>query len=230
MNTKVSVLEFKNKEYLSNALSSKVSDLLSKKISISDEAWLVVPGGNTPMDLFDSLSLKNIEWNRVNITLTDERWVKTDSLMSNERLVRNSLLKNKACSANFFGLKTSHNSISEGLNTIKKRLKSFQVPEVLVLGMGLDGHTASMFPNDPNLTLYLSLSNTEIFSRVKLKTNDIERITLNYNYLSSAKNIILLIHGLDKMRALNKAMKENNPMKYPISAFFDKNFEVYWSR
>ena len=64
----------------------------------------------------------------------------------------------------------------------------------------------------------------------KNKDSEYERITLNYNYLSSARNIILLIHGLDKMEVLNKAMEENNPMKYPISVFFNNNLEVYWSR
>ena len=230
MNPELSIIEFKNKDVLSKSLSDKVSYLLDKTISLSKDPWLVVPGGSTPVDFFDNLSSRNIDWNKVHITLTDERWVKTDSSISNEALVRNSLLKNKACAAKFHGLKTNHGTISEAFYSIKKRLEIFEKPDVLIVGMGLDGHTASMFPNDPNLAEYFSLVNTEIFSRVKNKDSEYERITLNYNYLSSARNIILLIHGLDKMEVLNKAMEENNPMKYPISVFFNNNLEVYWSR
>lgn len=129
------LLEFTSRELLVDALAHKIVTALSLAIEQKGFATLLLSGGSTPKKLFAKLSNRALSWENVRVSLVDERCVSVQSEASNERLVRENLLINAAKSAQFYGL-MELNSAFEDL---------FESPDVVVLGMGLDGHTAS-FP------------------------------------------------------------------------------------
>ena len=140
------ILEFENASALDVALVKQVVDLLSEAIEIHEVASLVVSGGRTPQGFFHLLSQQALDWSKVTVTLADERWVDPDHKDSNEKLVRENLLINEASSARFLPLKSSSSSAVEGEDSLEQSLSAIDTFTVVILGMGDDGHTASLFP------------------------------------------------------------------------------------
>ena len=141
---------------LDDALARHVAGQLRQDIAIHGAASLAVSGGGTPRNMFQRLSRCELDWSRVWITLVDERWVDPGDADSNERLVRQYLLQNKADSARFVGLKSAHADPAQGIAEISRRLARIPRPFTrVILGMGADGHTASWFPQAANLEALL---------------------------------------------------------------------------
>lgn len=191
------------------------------------EIWIVVSGGKSPIDLFKSLSKQDIDWSRVNITLADERWVPVDDDRSNEGLVRRYLIKNKASDINFFGLMANKDiSIIHELY-YKDFLANIDEIDILILGMGLDGHTASYFSIDKNLTNILDINNKNLISKVSLPHEPFDRVTLNFNILSTSKKIYLPIIGEEKKLKFIDIVGERNILNGPISIFLEHSIDIY---
>ena len=109
-------------------------------------------GGHSPDGLFKQLRTQLLDWSRVSIALVDERWVEPTDPGSNERMVREALLRDRAAAARFFGLKNRRRHQSLGATAAWNASAHIPRPvDVTVLGMGDDGHTASLFPASPNL-------------------------------------------------------------------------------
>jgi 6-phosphogluconolactonase len=139
--------EFSSRDELDLALAKSISQILSDAIKQKGKASIAVSGGSTPKGLFSILSQSDIDWSRVTVTLADERWVTLDSNDSNTRLVHENLLQNKAAAAKFFHLKQGEEFSEETLNDLNIAANTTLLPlDVLILGMGEDGHTASLFP------------------------------------------------------------------------------------
>ena len=129
---------------LANKLVTSVVKQLTQCISKKGKACLAVSGGSTPVIFFQKLSEQELDWRKVNIILVDERWLATDDPESNEKLVRDNLLKNNAEQAYFLGLKNGALLPSEGIVDCETQLRTqIEHIDVVVLGMGIDGHTAS---------------------------------------------------------------------------------------
>lgn len=115
-------------------------------------ASLVVSGGRSPVAFFESLSRRELDWAKIQISLADERWVSPTDPASNEGLLRRHLLQNAANAARLIGLYQPADSLEQAAGFANAALDQLHQPiDVLVLGMGDDGHTASLFPGSVNL-------------------------------------------------------------------------------
>ncbi|MDX2368331.1 MAG: 6-phosphogluconolactonase [Colwellia sp.] len=225
--------DFSQRTDLDNTLANNVAELLSNALSNKGKASLAVSGGSTPKGFFTALSNKDIDWKNVTITLADERWVDFESEASNTRLVHENLLKNKASAAKFFHLKREGEFNQTTLTQLDIDAKESLLPlDVLILGMGEDGHTASLFPCSEQISTALSLDNDDALMKVIPQTAPHDRITFTYANLVQSKNIILHICGEGKKIVLDKALASDNQQKMPIRAFLqnpDINTQVYWA-
>lgn len=225
--------DFQTREALDAELSDKVANALSEAIAQKGRASLAVSGGSTPKGFFKALSLKPLAWEKVTITLADERWVDYDSSDSNTRLVHENLLQNNAKAATFFHLKQGDALSEETLATLNVAAQNDLLPlDVLILGMGEDGHTASLFPCSDQIATGLSLDNPNVLMKVEPKTAPHQRITFSFASLIQSKNIILHISGPAKKDVLNKALAGTDDFEMPIRAFLNHpslNTQVYWA-
>src|SRR5262249_22289267 len=127
---------------LCHDMSEKLADIIKKR----RKASLALAGGTTPGPLYDALSNIPINWEKVSVTLTDERWVHPQDPASNEFLVRDQLLRRRAAVATFVPFKTNHAKASGGAATTEKRIAPIMPFDIVLLGMGPDGHIASLIP------------------------------------------------------------------------------------
>jgi len=224
--------DFKKRSELDIALADKVAGMLLEAIALKGKASIAVSGGSTPKGFFTALSKKDLPWRDITVTLADERWVSIDSDASNTRLVHENLLQNKAVNAKFFHLKQGDSLTSETLDDLNLAAQSSLLPlDVLILGMGEDGHTASLFPCSDQIDEALALSTAPLL-KVVPKTAPNDRITFSFAYLKQSKNTFLHISGERKKAVLNKALSETNIKEMPIRAFLQDpeiNTNVYWA-
>ena len=152
MNSLPPVTKFSDLGALSRALADQIAASLKTAIAARGLASLVVSGGKSPIKLFEMLRTQELDWSRVCIALADERWVDPADPASNEKLVRDVLLKGSAAAARFLGLKNGAPTPDMGAVSAWETFARVPRPfDAVVLGMGDDGHTASLFPGSPNL-------------------------------------------------------------------------------
>jgi len=225
--------EFINREALDKQLATNVADILLKAISLRGKASIAVSGGSTPKGFFKALSQIELPWKNVTITLADERWVDINDDASNTKLVHENLLQNNAKQANFFHLKQGEALNDETLADLNLAAKALLLPlDVLILGMGEDGHTASLFPCSEQITTALSSKNTDAVMKVVPKTAPHQRITFTFAHLIQSHNIFLHVVGEGKKRVLAQANASKEISEMPIRAFLqnpDVNTQVYWA-
>ena len=148
----VDIHRYGDAQQLAVALAQVLARQLRDAIAARAVASLVVSGGRTPLPLFGQLRREALDWSRVFVTLADERWVDAEDVASNERLVREELLRDAAVAARFIPLKTPAESPAAGLREAWQRLAQIPRPfDIVLLGMGDDGHTASLFPLSPGI-------------------------------------------------------------------------------
>ncbi|MBX2880664.1 MAG: 6-phosphogluconolactonase [Granulosicoccus sp.] len=197
------------REELADQLAVKVAHLLQKEVDKEGAASLVVSGGSTPAPFFKRLALSDISWQKVQVTLADERWVPADHESSNERLVRQLLLVDKAAEAQFVPLYYADKPLKESVSFIDEQLALMHQPfTVVILGMGTDGHTASLFPDAPSdqLAHAMDLKNESLVAVMTPPSVDQQRLTLTRSALLNSDNRILHISGEDKKQVLRDAI------------------------
>ena len=209
---------FDNRESLAIALSLRVSQSLSKAMTLMGDAVLFVSGGNTPALFFEHLSKAEISWNKVTVTLVDERQVDETSPRSNARLVKQNLLCNNAASACFVPL-FENTAVAAKL-----------IPDCVVLGMGEDGHTASFFPGGDKLTEVLDRNSTCAISTMTAPGAGEPRLTYSLPRLLQAKTICLHIEGASKINVLEKALAGQDQNEMPVRAVLGSShaIEIFW--
>ncbi|MDC9720164.1 MAG: glucose-6-phosphate dehydrogenase [Gammaproteobacteria bacterium] len=214
-------------EQLANTLAATIAQQLHLTLEESPRASLAISGGRTPKAMLQQLSQQQIDWSRVDITLADERWVNDKDNSSNGALVKKFLLQNHAAKATFYPLFTGENSAAAGQAHCQQQLKNMHWPlSVLVLGMGNDGHTASLFPLCPALPR--ALSTTDICIATQAPTSPADRITLSANSLMNAKHTHLHIEGMAKLQALELAIQLHDPKQMPIFTFLQQSINIHW--
>jgi 6-phosphogluconolactonase len=225
--------EFNNREQFDQTLAKQVADLLSSAIAKNGKASLAVSGGSTPKGFFCALSQHTLPWQKVTITLADERWVGIEDAASNTALVHQHLLQNNAAKAKFFHIKQGDELCQETLTDLDLAAKSTFLPlDVVILGMGEDGHTASLFPCSDEISQGLDVDNQHTFIKVKPKTAPHQRITFSFRALSEAKNTFLQIAGSGKKQVLEQAIAGTDKFEMPIRAFLQHphiNTQVFWA-
>tara|TARA_B000000532_G_scaffold220034_1_gene194216 strand:- start:89 stop:787 length:699 start_codon:yes stop_codon:yes gene_type:complete len=218
---------FKSEYDLNKEFILIIKDKLNEIMMNKNSANIILPGGSSIINFYKSFFNLKLNWDKIRISITDERWVDSNSKDSNEKKIIESLNENKIDTVNFFPLKGDHKIIKHAIVNNNIYLKKILPISILVLGMGKDGHTASFFKRDSNLVKLLSTDNqniTDIASNI-----DYKRITYTKRALFSAENTYLYIKGYDKLNTLKEAVKVKNEKTYPISAFLNKPISVYWS-
>jgi len=142
---------FADRSVLDAQMAEDVAVILRDAIDIRGAATLVVSGGSTPKGFFRKLSGKAIDWSKVTVTLADERWVPPGHADSNHRLVQENLLQGGAGSASFIPLVSEHAHPRAAVDEITQALSRLGTLDVVILGMGGDGHFASLFPDSAAL-------------------------------------------------------------------------------
>jgi len=225
--------EFPDRSTLVKNLAEQIQSLLSTAIKKNGKASLAVSGGSTPVELFERLSGLDITWSNVVITLVDERWVEPEAEDSNEHLVRTHLLKNKVAGATFIPMKNSAVTAGEGEAECAKQLQKVPRPfTVLILGMGGDGHTASLFPGAEKLAAAIDMNSGKICMGIAPLTAPHQRMTLTLPAILDAKHIFLHITGPEKQDVLEKAMAKGAPEEMPIRFILSQQttpVSVYWA-
>ena len=218
---------FTDKAELELILAKEISQKLEQEIKNKGKATLLVSGGSTPKKLYEILSHSEIDWNNVSIGLIDERFVATDTDESNELLIKNTLLKNKAADAKFIGLVFNINDYEENLNiAISKNKVFYKSITCSILGMGLDGHTASLFPNSEEVYTDDSIYGDKMIINTRATSEPSNRISYTKAKILSSKHLFLYFNGKEKLDVYNSAKENNNASIKPISAFIHQNLKT----
>ncbi|MGL5359125.1 MAG: 6-phosphogluconolactonase [Shewanella sp.] len=216
---------------LEEQLASRIASQLQEAVDARGKASLVISGGSTPLKLFELLSMKSIDWSDVYVTLADERWVDVEDAASNERLVRAHLLQNRAANAKFRGLKNMFASAADGVDMAAECLSHFPRPfDVVILGMGNDGHTCSWFPCSAELSEALS---TEALCLATHPTSAPHaRMTLSKSAILNSRQIYLHLVGEQKLSVYRQALENDDVNAMPIRAVLAQRktpVDVFWS-
>ncbi|MGI9334198.1 MAG: 6-phosphogluconolactonase [Gammaproteobacteria bacterium] len=223
---------FDDPSALVEALVLSATETLGQAISERGVASLVVSGGSTPKPFFEALRRAPLDWPRVSVTLADERWVAPDLPESNEALVRSTLLQGDAAQARFLGHKNGAASAVEGAPECARRLGAWPRPfDLVVLGMGDDGHTASLFPDAPELPLALSATAPLCLATTPASAAQ-ARISLSLAALLQTRRIVVHIVGDRKWRVLQAARETGRVEDMPVRAVLGQGVvpvQVYWA-
>ncbi|MEO8810976.1 MAG: 6-phosphogluconolactonase [Rhodanobacter sp.] len=215
------------------ALAERVAERLRSGLAERGHAVLAVSGGNTPKSFFDFLAREKLDWSNVQVTLVDERWVPDSDERSNARLVQSRLLQHAAASAQFIPLYTGDESPEAGLVEAQARIDALPRPfDVVVLGMGDDGHTASFFPGGDHLAEALDLEGHAAVLPMRAPDAGEPRITLTLSTLLDTRALFLLVSGEKKRDVLADARLGLGAARdYPVRAVLTQQrvpVAVYW--
>ncbi len=226
---------FPNTDEMFDTLSVEIVSRLTDGVAKNGKASFVTSGGTTPGGLYDLLSTRDAPWQNIYVTLSDERWISPSDDGSNEKLIRTRLLQNKAAAAHLVPMKTADASPDSGETRVSAAIQAMPRPfDVTLLGMGEDGHTASLFPNAKGLDLALNLDDPALARAVHThnvaKTG--ERISLTLRAILDSRWIVILIKGEAKLDAYRMALSGTDPHDAPVRAVLRQSkapVQVYWS-
>lgn len=217
---------YPDREMMMLRLAQRIASELGESLRSEGRATLSVPGGTTPGPVFDTLSGADMDWANVAVVLNDERWVSEDSPRSNTRQLRERLLVGRAAAAELVPLRSDAPTPEEGLPELSDALAPHLPISVLLLGMGEDMHTASLFPGADNLDASLR-SDAPPLMAMRAEAAGEPRITLTAPVLQSALRVHVLITGAAKRAALERAVKLS-PREAPIACVLG-DAQVHWA-
>jgi 6-phosphogluconolactonase len=217
---------YPDRDMLMMRLADMLASDLNQALRGQPRATLSVPGGTTPGPVFDTLSGVELEWNRIDVILNDERWVPESNPRSNTALLRQRLLRNFAAEASLIPLYADTPTPEEGLPALIDGVRAHLPISVLLLGMGADMHTASLFPGADQLAAALASDAPPLLAMRAAGAAE-PRITLTAPVLQDAMNIHILITGSEKREALNRALRMD-PFDAPVAAVL-ANATVHWA-
>lgn len=222
--------EYSSRSEAARRLAGSIAARLRDAIAERGEASLVVCGGSSPTELFEYLAAERLAWSQVTVVPSDERWVPADDAQSNERLIRNTLLVGPAAEARFVGLYRDTQTPNEALDAVSAALADVPRPlDGVLLGMGGDGHTASLFPQAPDIQACLDSERPCVAPTVGPPT----RLSLSLAYLTDARCIDLLIFGDDKRAVLEQAERPGPIADLPVRGVLHQQrptARVHWAQ
>jgi 6-phosphogluconolactonase len=191
---------FSTHDAMADAAADAIADALG------GSGAFVAAGGSTPGPVYDRLAVRDLPWPEITVTLTDERWVDPASAESNARLIRGRLLTAKAGGAKFLPLKGEAPTLEADADDDDAALRRLGRTAVVLLGMGPDGHVASLFPGAPELAVGLDLDSERRCLAVPRAGVEpfVPRLTLTAHALLDTKVLILLVSGADKRAVLDR--------------------------
>jgi 6-phosphogluconolactonase len=224
---------FDNGAALAQALAERVAGALAEAVAMRGHASIAVSGGSTPKAFFKALSAFDIDWGRVAITLVDERFVPESNERSNHALVSSGLLQDNATSARFIPLYHSDVSAEDAARLATDATKDVCHPfDVVILGMGGDGHTASFFPGGNNLEKALDPATPRGVITMQAEGAGEPRLTFTFSALQDARLLVLHIETDSKRPVIDKALAEGKDSALPIGRVMGNatsETEIYWA-
>ncbi|MEZ5779720.1 MAG: 6-phosphogluconolactonase [Paracoccaceae bacterium] len=219
-------VEYPDRDLMTIGLADILASELAMTLRQNDRASFCVPGGSTPGPVFDVLSGVKLDWDRVTVFLNDERWVPDTHERSNGRVLRRRLLTGRATAAEFVPLYKEVAEPEDAIDELTAAIKPHLPIAVLLLGMGADMHTASLFPGGDRLAEALD-DDAPILMPMRAPGAGEPRVTLTAPVLADAMNCHVLIAGDDKREALERA-KDLPPEEAPIQSVL-ANATVHWA-
>lgn len=219
-------VDYPDAEMMAVHLASILAGELVVVLEHKERALFVVPGGTTPGPIFDNLCDADLDWARVDVLLSDERWLPEVHVRSNTRLVRERLLTGRAAAARLLPLYVKGREPEEVLADLEACIVPELPIDVCLLGMGTDLHIASLFPGDDNLQEALS-PDAPVLLAIRAKGVPEPRVTLSARVLSEAVCLHLVITGEAKRAALERA-PGLTPEQAPVLAVLDEA-TVHWA-
>lgn len=220
------LIEYPDADFLFLRLADRIAGELADFLRREGRASFCVPGGTTPGPVFDTLSGVDLDWAKVAVFLNDERWVSEDSPRSNTRLLRERLLRDKAAAATLVPLYAPADRPEDQLDALSEGLRPYLPISVLLLGMGADMHTASLFPGADRLAEALAPDAPPLMA-LRADAAAEPRITLTAPVLRAAFRTHILIRGAEKRAALERALTLD-PSQAPVRAVLD-HATVHWA-
>ena len=223
--------DFDDAQTLAHTLARDIANRLRDALTARGAALLAVSGGNTPQRFLDALAHEILDWQRVTVTLTDERRVPLVDARSNEAMVRAHLLQGPAAAAALVSLHVPDDE--DGIAEVAARIDALPLPfDAVVLGMGLDGHCASLFPGADHLESALRPDGSARVMEMRAPAAPEPRITLTLPALVAARAMYVLIEGRAKKGVLERCLRERTPFaQAPVRAVLENARSaphVYW--
>ena len=223
---------FESRGAASLAAAEHVVAALQRQLIGQPRASMVVSGGSTPAQCFKALANKNLDWSRVQVLLSDERWVPPIHKDSNEKMLRETLLLKKAADAELLSFFTRDQSVDERSKLLNAATDTLTTPFACsLLGMGDDGHFASLFPDSKELETNLDLENPDYFVPVATAASPHPRISLTLSALTNSDDVLLLFFGADKRDIYEQAKASRDA--FPVSRLLFQTrapVHVFWAR
>ena len=235
---------FDDRINLYQAVTDRCAEQLVRATRDGKGASFIVPGGTTPKPIFERLSQRALDWKNISIAPSDERWINSDHPQSNQWLIEHNLLLNNAAEATFIPLKNDAVSPVEGEQETEQRLENLVTPvSVTLLGMGTDGHFASIFPGSEQLKEALDLSHKKKCIAINAEGCEVAgdfkyRMSLTLSSLTNSQLVILLITGDKKLEVIREAIQQTSTdtsfaeARYPVAALLAQTItpvEIYWA-
>ena len=201
-------MEFKDyadRELLVLAVADRIASDLRQHLDHNERAAIALAGGTTPGPIFDDLCAVDLDWDRVNVMATDERWVPTDHDRSNAKLIRERLLVEMASKAKFEPFYRESLEPEAAAKAVSVVVDATCPLAVVLLGMGEDMHTASLFPGTDGLQDALSADAPALVVQ-RPQSQPEPRISLSAQLLNGAINKHLVIFGESKRIAFERAL------------------------
>ncbi len=219
--------QYPDRDMLMLGLASRIASDIDGALRQRENVLLVVPGGTTPAPVFDSLSVARLDWERVTVLLSDERWVDETSPRSNARLLREHLLVGRAAAATFIPFYQPEKTPEEAFGQLAEQIEQLLPISVALLGMGEDMHVASLFADCPNLGAALREEAPDVMV-MRPPSQPEARLTLSAPVLDGALAKHIVITGAAKRAALERAREIGDPLKAPVLAVL-KGAVVHWA-
>lgn len=232
--------QYQDRQSLTHAVSSRMVDLVGEAFRRKGRASLALAGGRTPLEIYQRLAAWPLRWDWVDVTLTGEGWVNRTSLERCANMVRHRLLTDNAAQANFIPFVPAweddpgHAALVHSVWNADRAVRALGQFDCVLLGMGLDGHIASIFPNNPANHLLLDPENPNSCQLSPAHPGGPRqpRISLTLGEILRSRKVMLVIRGKRKFELLRRALATPDPGGVPVAALLhqDRNpVEVFWS-
>ena len=224
---------YTDRQALTLAMVDAIEATLLAAIATRGTACIALSGGTTPIEVYKALSQRDLPWSQVQLTLTDERWVDVSDPASSEAMIRATLLQGPAAQARLTGFKTPAATPEIAEAQVDAALATLAQPfDLVLLGMGDDAHTASLFPGGAGLDAAMDLAGTLRVRAVQPAGGGVARLSLTLPSLVSARRIALLITGQTKWAVYKKACEPGPALEAPVRGILHNTprpTEVFWA-